>query len=142
MDPGERGALHAFVREHRVHYEVEPEEVDEGRRRALVALRLRLLATHPREKLAVPGCPACAELLGELQSFAGRVAAEAGLDERAETIPAARKLYESEEDRQADEVAVTLRIHCDAPEDRRPGDENATLATIRERLGELGVQRT
>lgn len=60
MDPHDPTSLHDFVREHHVHYEVEPEEVAEGRRRELVALRLRLLATHARERLEAPGCPACA----------------------------------------------------------------------------------
>ena len=142
MDPRERSALHEFVRQHHVHYEVEPEEVAAGRRRELVGLRLRLLATHTREKLAAPGCPACAELLGALREFAERVADDAGLSDRAESIPAARKLYQSDEERDADEVALTLRVHCDAPEHRQPGvGEERCLATLRERFAELGVQR-
>ena len=142
MDPGEQRALHDFVRAHHVHYEVEPEEVADGRRRELVGVRLRLLAVHATEKVAAPGDPPATELLGELQAFADRVAAEAGLAGRAEAIPAARKLYQSEEERDADEVALTLRVHCEAPEHRQPGaGEDRCLATLRDRLAELGVQR-
>lgn len=142
MDPQDRTALHDFVREHHVHYEVEPEEVSDGRRRELVGLRFRLLATHAREKLAAPGCPACAGLLDELRAFAERVAEDAGVADRAESIPAARKLYQSPEERDSDEVALTLRIHCEAPEHRRPGaDEEPCLAALRDRFAELGVAR-
>jgi hypothetical protein len=105
-------------------------------------VRLRLLATHDREKLATPGCPACVELLGELRGFADRIATDAGVADRAETIPAARKLYESPGERGADEVAVTLRIRCETPEQRDPArGEERTLAPVRDRLSALGVGR-
>src|SRR5512133_3559750 len=112
MDANDPTALHAFVREHHLHYEIEPEEVSEGPQRELVGVRLRLLATHERARLDAPGCPTCVDLLGELSSFADRVVGEAGVAERAETIPATRKLYQSAEDRNADEVALTIRVRC------------------------------
>jgi hypothetical protein len=140
MEPRDRAAMLAFVRAHHVHYEVQPEEVGEGSRRELVGVRLRLLAAHERGKLEAPGCPACVELLRDMRSFADRLAAEAGLGDRAEVIPASRKLYQSAEDRDVDEVAVTLRIRCDAPEDRRPGaGQERCLAGLQQRLAELGA---
>ncbi len=144
MDAQERSALVDFVRSHHVHYEVEREEVAEGQRRELVGLRLRLLATHEREHLGAPGCPSCVELLRELTAFADRVVGEAGLAERAETIPATRKLYQASGDRNADEVALTIRVRCEAPEDRRPGaaGEERCLAAVRDRLADVGVART
>jgi hypothetical protein len=143
LEASERGALHEFVRQHHVHYEVEPEEIAEGGRRELVGVRLRLLATHERGRLDAPGCPACVDLLRELGAFADRVVGDAGIAERAETIPATRKLYQSSEDRNADEVALTIRVHCDRPEHRRPGAaEDRCIGAVRERLAEVGVART
>jgi hypothetical protein len=143
MDATDPAALRDFVRAHHVHYEEEPEEVAERRRREVVGVRLRLLATHERKSLGAPGCPACVELLGELRALADRVVADAGVADRAETIPATRKLYESDEDRSADEVALTVRVRCDAPEHRRPGaGGDRCVAAVRDRLAALGVART
>jgi len=142
MEPGDHTSMKDFVREHRVHYEVEPEVVADGSRRSLSGLRLRLLATHAREKLSVPGCPACTELLDELRSFADRIVADAGAADRAESIPATRKLYLASGEQDSDEVAVTLRVRCDAT-DRRESDqgEDRCVSAIRERLAALGVAR-
>ncbi len=113
-----------------------------GSRTELAGVRIRLLATHARGALGAPGCPECLQLLGDLQSFADRVVAEAGVAERSETIPAPRKLYQSSEERNADEVALTLRVHCVAPEHRQPGaGEDRCLAGVRERLRELGAEQ-
>ncbi|HEX9052246.1 MAG TPA: hypothetical protein VF841_17085 [Anaeromyxobacter sp.] len=143
MEASDRIGLHEFVRRHHVHYGVEREEVADGRRRELVAVRLRLLATHERARLDAPGCPACVELLRELGSFADRVVGAAGLAERAETLPAPRKLYQASGDRNADEVALTIRVRCDAPEHRRAGaGEDRCVAAVRDRLAEVGVART
>lgn len=142
MEPRDATQLHEFVRAHHVHYEVEAEDVEEGRERALVGFRVRLLATHPREKLATPGCDACTGLLEELRSFADRVVADAGVGDRAETIPATRKLYQSAEDRDVDEVALTVRVRCDAPEHQDPAaGEDRCLAGLRDRLAQVGVER-
>jgi hypothetical protein len=131
-----------FVRRSHVHYEVEPEETTGSPRPELVGVRLRIFARHEREKLAAPGCQACVGLLEDLQALAELVAADAGVADRAETIPAIRKLYQSPDDRDADEVALTLRVRCEAPEHRRPGaGEDRCLAGVRERLAALGVAR-
>jgi hypothetical protein len=143
MDASDPAAMHDFARRHHVHYEVEPEEATDGPRRELVGVRLRLLATHERARLDAPGCPACVDLLRELTAFADQVVGAAGVAERAETIPATRKLYQSPEDRNADEVALTIRVRCDAPEHRKPGaGEDRCLASVRDRLAEVGVGRT
>ncbi len=135
--------LRDFARAHHVHYEVEPEEVTDRSHRELVGVRLRLLATHERARLDAPGCPACVDLLRELSSFADRVVGEAGVAERAETIPATRKLYQSSEDRNADEVALTIRVRCEAPEQRQPGaGQDRCLAAVTDRLAEVGATRT
>ncbi len=133
-----------FVRRHHVHYEEEVEEAIDGPRHERVGVRLRLLATHERGTLEVPGCPACVELLGELRAFAEAIVADAGVADRAEAIPATRKLYQSAEERNADEVALTLRVRCDAPEDRQPGvaGEERCVRAVRDRLAKAGVQRT
>ncbi|MFT3912623.1 MAG: hypothetical protein QM704_00645 [Anaeromyxobacteraceae bacterium] len=134
-----------FVRTAHVRYELEREEADPvegetGDGSELVGVRVRLLAHHDRERLGTPGCPACERLLGELRSFAEQVAAEAGAGDRAEVIPATQKLYEAPDDRTQDEVAVTLRVRCAAPEHGR-GDEDRCVGSVRERLEALGVAR-
>jgi hypothetical protein len=140
MDPHQQTDLRDFARKCHLHYEVEREESIEGSRRELVGVRLRLLARHERGKLTVPACPACVELLRELSSFAKRVASDAGVGDRAETIPLTGKLYQSSDDKDADEVALTLRVHCDAPDQRQPGaGEERCWGALRERLAELGV---
>ncbi len=132
-----------FVRRHHVHYEVEPEETVGAPRRELVGVRLRLLATHERGKLEAPGCPACVALLDELRAFADRVVADAGVADRAELVPATRKLYQSAEERNADEVAVTVRVRCEVPEHRKPGSgaEDRCIGAVRDRLAKAGVER-
>ncbi len=140
MDPHDRATMGEFVRRHHVHLEVEPEEATGGPGPALTGFRLRLLATADRARLAAPASAASAALLGELRAFADRIAAEAGVSDRAEAIPASRKLYQSADDRDADEVALTLRIRCDRPEHRAPGaGEDRCLAAVRARLAEVGV---
>ncbi len=143
MEASDRTQLHEFVRQHHVHWEIEPEEVADGDRRELVGVRLRLLARHERARLDAPGCPACVDLLKELSSFADRVVGAAGVAERAETIPATRKLYQASEDRNADEVALTIRVRCEIPEHRRPGaGQERCLAAVADRLAEVGATRT
>ncbi len=143
MDAQDRTALHEFARKHHVHYEVEREETGGAPQPELVGVRLRLLATHERAKLEAPGCPPCVELLGELRSFADRVVAAAGIADRAETIPAPRKVYQSAEERNADEVALTIRVRCEAPEHRRPGGgEDRCLGELTDRLAEVGASRS
>ncbi len=143
MSAQDLGRLRDFARAHHVHYEIEPEEIADRAHHELVGVRLRLLATHERSRLEVPGCPACVELLSELGSFAAHVIAAAGIGDRAETIPAPRKLYQSSEERNADEVALTIRVRCELPEHRRPGagGEDRCLAAVKERLAEIGVER-
>jgi hypothetical protein len=143
MATGDPVQLREFAREHHLHYEVEREETGDGADRELAGVRLRLLARHERPSLEAPACPACVELLRDLQAFADRVVADAGVGDRAETIPAPRKLYQAAGERDADEVALTIRVRCLAPEHRRPGaGEDRCLAPVRERLAELGVART
>jgi hypothetical protein len=147
MDPSDRATRREFAREHHLHYEVEPEETGDRAARELTGVRLRLLASHERARLEAPGCPACVALLDELRAFAGGIVADAGVEERAELIPSPRKLYQSPEERNVDEVALTIRVRCEAPEHRRPGGgpgggEDRCLAAVRDRLAEIGVART
>jgi hypothetical protein len=131
-----------FVREHHVHYEVEPEEVVAADHREVTGFRVRLFATHGEDKLEDPTCPRCLELRSELQAFArGLVPPDAG--DRAEVVPAASpRLYRSTEVPDADEVHVTVRVLCTSPEQRAAGDAaERCLAPITARLAELGVPR-
>jgi hypothetical protein len=138
----DRDALDQFAREHHVHYEVEPEEVVEGEQRGLVGFQVRLFATHPGEKLAAPSSPSSVELLGELKSFAERLVGSTDAAHRTELVPASPALYQSTDAPDVDEVALTVRVHCDAPDHRQAGErEHRCLAEIRQRLDALGVPR-
>jgi hypothetical protein len=142
MVSGDREALGRFAREHHVHYELEPEEVT-GERRELVAVDVRLFAAHASSKLKTPACPECVDLLRELRSFAEQVVRSGDEASRTEVLPAASPaLYQSTEDPGVDEVALTLRVRCDAPEHRRPeAGEERCLGEIRRRLDAVGVPR-
>jgi hypothetical protein len=126
-----------------VHYEVQPEEVVEGEERELVGVQLRLFATHAEKpKLEAPACQSCAELLGELRSFAEELVRSGDAASRTEIVPASPKLYQSTEVPDADEVELTLRVHCDSPDHRTRGEgEDRCLGEIRERLNAVGVPR-
>jgi hypothetical protein len=142
MAADQRDALAPFAREHHVHYEVEPEEVVAGDRREVVGLQVRLFATQPGEKLVAPASPGSVELLGELRSFAERLVGSTDAAHRTELVPASPALYQSPDAPDVDEVAVTVRVHCDAPDHRRPGEaERRCLADVRQRLDALGVPR-
>ncbi len=141
METPEHESLARFAREHRVHYEVQPEVV-EGAQRELVGVQLRLFVTAERSaKLETPSGPRWAELLRDLQSFAEQLVRPEPSG-RVEIVPAAPKLYQSPEEPDADEVALTLRVHCDSADHRRPeAGEDPCLAGIRERLEAIGVPR-
>jgi hypothetical protein len=135
-------SLQRFARDHHVHYEVEPEAVDDGDKREVVGFEVRLFATHGEARLEAPTCPRCVELQRELRSFAEKVVASGDAAGRAEIAPAAPALYASTEVPDADEVTVAVRVRCDAPEHRSGGTgEDRCLGEIRERLGALGVPK-
>jgi hypothetical protein len=133
-------SLQRFARDHHVHYEVEPEAVDDGDKREVVGFEVRLFATHGEARLEAPSCPRCVELQAELRSFAERVVASG--EEDAEIAPASPALYQSTEVQGADEVSVAVRVRCDLPEHRGAGAaEDRCLGLIRERLHALGVPK-
>jgi hypothetical protein len=141
METQGHDALARFAREHHVHYEVQPEEVSAGGQPELVGVRVRLFATHAaKAKLEAPACPSCAELLGELRSFAEQLLRSDDSASRTEIVPALPKLYQSTEVPDADEVALTVRVHCDSPDHRTHGEgEHRCLGELRERLNAVGV---
>ncbi|BDG05207.1 hypothetical protein [Anaeromyxobacter oryzae] len=142
MEAQETEGLGRFAREHHVHYEVEPEEVVERDRREVVGFEVRLFATHGESKLEAPACPRCVELLRELRSFAEQLVASGDAASRAEIVPRPSALYQSTEVPGADEVAVAVRVRCDAAEHRREGvAEDPCLGGLRSRLDSLHVPR-
>jgi hypothetical protein len=141
METGQE-ALREFAREHHVHYEVEREEAVQGERRELVGMEIKLFATRPAGKLATPSSGRSVELLGELKTFAEQVVRADDAAHRTEIVPPRPVLYQSDEGPDVDEVEVTVRVHCDAPEHRRQsGGEERCLGVVRERLEALGVPR-
>jgi hypothetical protein len=138
----EHEALARFVREHHVHYEVEPEEASLGGRRELVGVEVRLFATQPAKRLATPGSAGTVDLLAQLRSFAEGLVREADAAHRAEIVPPRPALYQSDEGPDVDEVELTVRVHCDSPEHRRTdAAPEGCLGGLRERLEAAGVPR-
>jgi hypothetical protein len=142
MEHYDREALGQFARQHHVHYEIDPEEVGDGEERERVGLQVRLFAMHERARLGAPGCRECVELLEALRSFAERLTRGTGAAPRTELLPAPPALYQSAEEPDRDEVALTVRVRCETPEHRRPGSgEDVCLGDLRQRLEEVGVPR-
>lgn len=140
MEIRDRDTLERFAREHHVHYDVEQEAAVQGSDREVVGFDVKLLASRGESKLTVPGCPESKELLGELRSFAERLVASADAAGWVEILPDPAALYESTEERGADEVALTVRIRREdgehAPEH---ASEDPRLAAVKQRLEALGV---
>jgi hypothetical protein len=137
-----REALGGFVKEHHVHYEIEPNVVVQGDRQEVVGYEVRLFATQGESKLPTPACRECYELLADLRSFAERLVGPGDAASWTGIVPAPRALYESSEVPGADEVALTMHVRCESPDHpqadwggRRCMDE------IRERLGEAGIPK-
>lgn len=143
MAAPDAASLDRFVREHHVHYEVEPEVVVGPSRSEVTGYQVRLFATHGEAKLEEPLCPRCVELTGELREFAATLVRESGEGDREEVVPTATPaLYRSTEVPDADEVSVTVRVLCTTPEHRTPdAGAEGCLAPLRERLERLHVPR-
>lgn len=155
MDTRDRGSLERFVREHHVHYDVEPREASQARDRQVVGFDLRLLATHGESKLEAPACPRCVELLTDLESFAREIVSSADAATWADVVPEPAALYQSTEVQGADEVALTIHLLREAPDgegaagretragsaDRGAQGEDPHLQRMREALEKLGVLR-
>jgi len=142
MEMRDGEALKRFAREHHVHYEVEPATVDGGQPPRLAGFELHVFAGHDGAKLEVPGCPRCVELTRELRSFVEQIVSSGDLGERAAIVPEPPAVYQSTEERDADEVRVTVRVRCDPAGERRTrAADDACMAELRERLAAAGVPR-
>jgi hypothetical protein len=147
MEIPDRESLGRFARDRHVHYEVAPEEVQAGDAAGVTAFQVRLFATPgeaaPEEaKLGRPASERSTQLLGELRSFAERLLCTGEAAHRAEIVgTAAPALYQSTEDKDADEVAVTVRFRCETPEHGKAQGEDVCIGEIRRRLDAVGVPR-
>lgn len=133
-------ALEQFVREHHVHYEVEPHHARQGGADQVVGFDVRLLATHGESKLEAPACPRCVELLTGLADFAREIISSSDAASWAEIVPEPAALYQSTEVQGADEVALTIRLMGEAPRSSESG-EDPNWKRLRERLEAVGVPR-
>lgn len=142
MESQNREALGRFVKEHHVHYEIEPEAVVEGDRRGVVGYEVRLFATHGESKLPRPGCRRCDELLGELRSFAEQLVSSGEAANWTGVALVPRSLYQSSEVPGVDEVALAMHVRCDAP-DHGQGDGGGRrcMDEIKQRLGDAGIPK-
>ncbi len=121
MEIPDREGLRRFVREHHVHYEVEPETAVHGEGTEVVGFGVRLLATHEEPKLEAPD---------DTASW-------------TQIVPEPGALRQSTVVQGADEVALTVRIQREPGEHRAGGaSDDRRLSAIRERLEALGVPRS
>ncbi|HYS79232.1 MAG TPA: hypothetical protein VEM76_00910 [Anaeromyxobacteraceae bacterium] len=143
MEIPDREGLQRFVREHHVHYEVEPETAVHGEGTEVVGFGVRLLATHEEPKLEAPACPRCLEALSGLRSFAEQLVASDDTASWTQIVPEPGALRQSTVVHGADEVALTVRIQREPGEHRAGGaSDDRRLSAIRERLEALGVPRS
>ena len=134
--------LQQFASEHHVHYDVQPEFVGAGDDREPVGFEIRLFARHGGGRLGAPGCPACVELGRELASFAEQLVSGGEIASRTELVPGTPALYESTEERNVDEVELTVRVRCATSEHRRDrAGEDPCTRELRDRLAAAGVER-
>jgi len=142
MELKDREALERFVRANHVHYDVEREQATPAKdENEVVGFDIRLLASH-EGSLQEPGCPKCSELLARLQEFAEKLVAAGDAASWTEIVPEPDMLYQSSEFRDADEVALTLRIHRDEHEHRAEGaEQDGRFSEIRARLEAVGATR-
>ena len=143
MEIPDREGLQQFVREHHVHYEVEPETAVHGEGTEVVGFGVRLLATHEEPKLEAPACPRCLEALSGLRWFAERLVATGDTANWTQIVTEPAALRQSSVVHGADEVALTVRVQREEGE-RRAGaaGDDRRLTEIRERLDALGVPRS
>lgn len=142
MEIEDRETLARFARERHVHYELAAQEVPRAEEPEVTGFEVRLFATPGEEALQPPGSARHAELLRELRSFAERLMASGDAARRTEIVPTtAPALYASTEVPGADEVELTLRVRCDAPEHRAGGGEDRCIGELRQRLEAVGVPR-
>jgi hypothetical protein len=116
MERHDGEALRRFAREHHVHYEVEPDMVEDGGRHRVAGYEIRVFAGHEGAKLEAPGCERCVELTS---------------------------VYQSIEERDADEVRLTVRVRCNpAGDGRAVAADERCVGELRERLAAAGVPRS
>jgi hypothetical protein len=142
MEIPDRESLGRFAHDRHVHYEVASEEVPAGEAAGVTGFQVRLFATPGEAKLGEPASEKSAELTGELRSFAERLLCTGESAHRAEILgTAAPALYQSTEDKDADEVAVTVRFRCESPDHAKGKGEDLCIGEIRRRLDAVGVPR-
>jgi hypothetical protein len=130
-----------FVRDHHVHFDVDPEVTFRDGHRLKIGFEVRLWAVHPKGAGALPGCSKCHDLVGGLRRIAECVIPGERRPTQIEFEPFHPVLYDSREVAGADEVAVTLRLaHRDGSE--RPADDcqERCLKEIRQRLRAMGIR--
>jgi hypothetical protein len=142
MEIPDRESLGRFARDRHVHYEVAPEEVEAGEAAGVTGFQVRLFATAAEAKLGPPASDESAALTGELRSFAERLLCAGEAAQRAEVVAtAAPAVYQSTEDKDADEVAVTVRFRCESRAHAKAKGEDVCIGEIRRRLDAVGVPR-
>lgn len=135
------GDLAAFVRGHRVHFDVIPEVTFRGSERLKVGYVVRLWAVHAKGARALPACGKCDELIARLREIALTVTPPSDRPTMTAIEPFEHALYDSREVPGADEVMLSMRLTHRA-EYAAPIDvcEDRCLKEVRDALKSLGAR--
>jgi hypothetical protein len=130
--------LKAWIRQHEVCWELEPQFETHDHHKLQVGFGLTLLARPPSSCTLDPGCAGCAEVYGVLEEIARRVVPE---NARIEVEPFDGSFHLRPETSWAREVQLTVEIlHFEGTFDPPDEGERRYPAAIRRHLDTLGVQ--
>ena len=132
----EQSGVRHFVKEHHVHFSIEPEwAVTPGGRRA-VGFNVRLFAALEKGDRTLPGGSKSRALAASLRKVVESLLPECDSAARIDVEPFSPALYDSREVPGADEVALTLRLLHYSENYARPVDasEERCLRALRSRF--------
>jgi hypothetical protein len=133
--------LPAFIRDHRVHFDVTQEITFRGSERLEVGYVIHLWALHPKGARALPGCAKCEELVARLREIALAVVPAGPRPTVPLVEPFEHALYDSKDVPGADEVMLSMRLaHREEYAASVDACEERCLKEIRTKLESLGVR--
>lgn len=138
---GQEPAIRAWIRRHKVCWELLPYRVSLRGSSAQVGFELNLYAQHEPASFASPGCPKCQEVFHTLQQIAHLVMPQESRPTRYEISPFDSSFHLRPENKMRNEVQLTmLLIHRDNLFDPLDECERKCATEIEKNLKELGAQ--
>jgi hypothetical protein len=141
LSPSHLDGLRAWIREHRVCWELAPRFEVHDHRRIQVGFDLTLLARHPASLRDEPGCEECYRHYETLREIAQIVLPKGIHPTRCEFTPFDAAYHLRPETQWAPEIELTVEItHRDATFGDVDDDERRCAAEIEEGLRRLGAR--